>query len=194
MAEICERFGDRYANLRPRVCKTFGEALNDAKKPLATRYGAVVGLTALGALAARSLIMPVAAEWTRTLEAQIAESPNDSADARRCIAALMDAALLYFKAELAITRPSPLTPLALGASSRTKSKRHLVEPTKKKRRRGKAHFIQVTRLAGEEETTQQPSKVRRPRGPATRLALDLLDVFGETLVPFTAGAPPDVFI
>ena len=47
VASICEEFGDRFTDLRPRVVQTLCGAL-DSDKPFATKYGALQCTVALG--------------------------------------------------------------------------------------------------------------------------------------------------
>jgi len=59
VARVCRTFGPRYGNLQPRITKTLCRALMDPKKPLTTKYGAIVGIDALGAPAVEVLLLPV---------------------------------------------------------------------------------------------------------------------------------------
>ncbi|KAJ1453400.1 hypothetical protein M885DRAFT_588595 [Pelagophyceae sp. CCMP2097] len=180
VAGLVDRFGDRYENLRPRVTKTFADALGDDTKPLATRYGAIIGLAALGPLAVRSLVVPRVAEWASSLEARAAAHPADAADARKCVEALVDAAALYLRAEVSPARPSPALPR--GAPGRS-ARRHApaAEPPAKRRRFAPA------------EQAARRTHARLP-GTHARLPVDVQETFGEALVPFTSGSPADIFI
>jgi transcription initiation factor TFIID subunit 6 len=43
VAQICERFGETYANIPARVSKTFHKAITDPACPFSTQYGALHG-------------------------------------------------------------------------------------------------------------------------------------------------------
>ena len=58
MALVCSKFGEQYPTIQPRITRTLVKALLDPAKLLATHYGAVVGLAALGPRVTRLLILP----------------------------------------------------------------------------------------------------------------------------------------
>ena len=68
---ILERFRNKYADLQPRVCKTLVDALNDAKRPLSTHYGALIGLQELGPLVVHSLVVPHMPAYLAKLRAEL---------------------------------------------------------------------------------------------------------------------------
>ena len=68
VAAICEEFGDRFADLRPRVVQTLCEAL-DGDKPFATKYGALECLVALGPAALNRYAEPRLASLATTFAA-----------------------------------------------------------------------------------------------------------------------------
>jgi hypothetical protein len=55
---ICQRYSSPYSSLQQRVTATLMHAFLDAAKPLTTNYGAVVGLSALGAQTMKQLVVP----------------------------------------------------------------------------------------------------------------------------------------
>ena len=66
------RFGDKYANLTPRVLHELCVATG-ADRPLATRYGGFVAISLFGPRAIASFLLPLAIEfwnqWEQTLDA-----------------------------------------------------------------------------------------------------------------------------
>lgn len=43
VAQICERYGETYENIQPRVSKTYHKAITDPSCPFTTQYGALYG-------------------------------------------------------------------------------------------------------------------------------------------------------
>jgi hypothetical protein len=43
VAQICERYGEKYANIQARVSKTYHKAITDPVCPFSTQYGALHG-------------------------------------------------------------------------------------------------------------------------------------------------------
>jgi transcription initiation factor TFIID subunit 6 len=78
MALVCAKFGEQYPTIQPRITRTLVKALLDQTKPLATRYGAVVGLAALGPRVTRLLILPHLKQVLETLEPMLAEGEEES--------------------------------------------------------------------------------------------------------------------
>jgi transcription initiation factor TFIID subunit 6 len=78
MALVCAKFGEQYPTIQPRITRTLVKALLDQTKPLATRYGAVVGLAALGPRVTRLLILPHLRQVLETLEPMLAEGEEES--------------------------------------------------------------------------------------------------------------------
>ncbi|RKP38783.1 hypothetical protein BJ085DRAFT_8743, partial [Dimargaris cristalligena] len=58
VARVCLDYGPAYHTLQQRVTRTLLRAFLDPTKPLATHYGALVGLTRLGAPVVKLLILP----------------------------------------------------------------------------------------------------------------------------------------
>ena len=85
VASICEEFGDRFTDLRPRVVQTLCGAL-DGDKPFATKYGALQCLVALGPAALHRYAEP---RLTKLAEAFAALPESD--DKRRCLDAIVSA-------------------------------------------------------------------------------------------------------
>ena len=85
VASICEEFGDRFTDLRPRVVQTLCGAL-DSDKPFATKYGALQCLVALGPAALHRYAEP---RLTKLAEAFAALPESD--DKRRCLDAIVSA-------------------------------------------------------------------------------------------------------
>ena len=86
------KYGDAYTTLQPRVAKTLLRAFLDPLKPLATHYGAIHGLMALGKHALQMLLLPNVKTYVKLLEPQMRQDPANptrAADARRCYTALL---------------------------------------------------------------------------------------------------------
>jgi hypothetical protein len=89
--------GGRYASsssdLRRRVSDTFASALRDAKKPLATHYGCVVALAALGDRCVRARLLPLLPSYVPLLETYMQRAGSGVArrEARRVYGALLSA-------------------------------------------------------------------------------------------------------
>ncbi len=92
VALICDRFGRNYATLQPRVTKTLLHALLDPTKSLATHYGAIRGLTELGAMVIEVLLMPNVVAYVDALRPHLEHGAPQKADAQRCFDALRVAA------------------------------------------------------------------------------------------------------
>ena len=201
-AAVCAEFGDAYATLRPRVSKTYADALADGAKPLATHFGALVGLRALGPLTVASLVIPRAAELAARFDAAASAAPPDgedaasrarrlaaAADARHCLAALADAAAAHGRAD---PRRAPAAldarptlgarpPRRLTAPKPAGAKR----PAAKRKRGADGAAANVDAPPAPQKTA--PASPPRPH-------LDLLDALGEALVPHAANYPATAFI
>ena len=92
MALVCAKFGEQYPTIQPRITRTLVKALLDPAKPLATHYGAVVGLAALGPRVTRLLILPHLRQVLETLEPMLAEGEDDERKTRKNEGADEDAA------------------------------------------------------------------------------------------------------
>lgn len=166
VADVCEDYGDDYVSLRPRVAKTLVDALADASKPLATRYGAIVAIDALGPLAVGSLLVPAANDLVTDLTNRSTEE-----HANVCIFALILAIKNYAQHAdlLAINNFAP------------------PPPTHTSKRLKKTFVLPV----GTKRNSKRPAKLRIGSNSPS---LALLDTFGEALVPFAAPIPPQLFI
>ncbi|XP_078446607.1 TATA BOX ASSOCIATED FACTOR II 59 [Wolffia australiana] len=71
VASICSRYGHVYHNLQSRVTKTLLNALLDPSKSLTQHYGAIQGLSALGANVVRLLILPNLEPYLKLLEPEM---------------------------------------------------------------------------------------------------------------------------
>ncbi|XP_030838091.1 transcription initiation factor TFIID subunit 6 [Strongylocentrotus purpuratus] len=58
MASMCRKFSTTTNNMQARISKTFDESLSKDKAPLATIYGALVGLAELGPEVMKTLVIP----------------------------------------------------------------------------------------------------------------------------------------
>ncbi|EEB09098.1 histone H4-like TAF Taf6 [Schizosaccharomyces japonicus yFS275] len=89
---ICDRFGDVYYTLKPRVTRTLLKAFLDNTKPFTTHYGAIIGLKTMGKEAIRVLIVPnIKVYELLVIKALEKGTPQEKQEANRCINALNDA-------------------------------------------------------------------------------------------------------
>jgi transcription initiation factor TFIID subunit 6 len=100
IARVLSRYGTTYHTLQPRVTKTLLLALLDPSKPLATKYGAVVGLEALGREVVHLLLFP----HVEVLYRQWSDTMDESNDAKHCREALFRACIVFLTNELALRR------------------------------------------------------------------------------------------
>ncbi|KAJ1963910.1 histone H4-like TAF Taf6, SAGA complex subunit [Dipsacomyces acuminosporus] len=92
IAEICQQFGKSYHTLQTRIARTLLRAFLDPTKPLTTHYGAVVGLTKLGASIIKVLILPNIKTYMTLLDAEMAKDSQQLAnDGKHCQEALLGA-------------------------------------------------------------------------------------------------------
>lgn len=75
---ICRTFGDAYTTLIPRVSKTLMKTLLDGEKPLASHFGAIVGIAALGQNAFVSLLLPILPDYLAALHPELRHQMTDS--------------------------------------------------------------------------------------------------------------------
>lgn len=75
---LCDRHGEAYGTLRPRVTKTLLKAYLDNKKPLPTHYGAIVGLTRMGREVVRVLVLPNAGTYEKLLLPELGDAAASS--------------------------------------------------------------------------------------------------------------------
>eukprot|EP01114_Cavostelium_apophysatum_P004097 TRINITY_DN14252_c0_g1_i1.p1 TRINITY_DN14252_c0_g1~~TRINITY_DN14252_c0_g1_i1.p1 ORF type:complete len:419 (+),score=46.85 TRINITY_DN14252_c0_g1_i1:78-1334(+) len=104
LSTICKTYGNSYASLQPRTQKTLLKALLDLSKPLATHYGAIVGITALGPQTVEAILLPntkLYLQWLRDGESDA----NREAEAKRCEGALLKAAVAYLLNEAPSAEP-----------------------------------------------------------------------------------------
>uniref|UniRef100_A0ACD5ZKL3 Uncharacterized protein n=1 Tax=Avena sativa TaxID=4498 RepID=A0ACD5ZKL3_AVESA len=117
VASVCRRYGHVYHNLQIRLTKTLIHAFLDPNKALTQHYGAVQGISALGASAIRLLLLPNLETYMQLLdpELQLEKQSNEMKrkEAWRVYGALLCAAgkCLYERLKLfpgllsASTRP-----------------------------------------------------------------------------------------
>ncbi|RLN21581.1 hypothetical protein BBI17_006990 [Phytophthora kernoviae] len=118
VAQICERYGDKYANIQARVSKTYHKAITDPECPFSTQYGALHGMLFLGPLVMESLLFPNLEKYYRRLEPALSSSnPNlvERLEAQNCLGILVHASGTYFSQSKAMDRgaSSSLPPSAL---------------------------------------------------------------------------------
>ncbi|KAH6597226.1 hypothetical protein BASA82_000385 [Batrachochytrium salamandrivorans] len=106
-SHVCVHFGASYPTLQPRVTKTLLRAMLDPVKPLATVYGALAALAALGKEVVCALVLPNVAALGMRLEHQlrikvqegVPESPA-VIEARKCAEMIKDIVMERLKCEL----------------------------------------------------------------------------------------------
>ncbi|KAI0567168.1 TATA box binding protein associated factor (TAF) [Gracilaria domingensis] len=77
MKKICDRYGQQYPDIQPRITKTCASALDSTKRPLTTHYGAIVGLAALGRRVLERHLLPRLERRTYLATvAKIVKNPN----------------------------------------------------------------------------------------------------------------------
>ena len=62
LAAVCARHGAAYPAVQPRLTRTLVAALLDPQRPMATHYGALTGLAALGPRVVQALVVPNAGD------------------------------------------------------------------------------------------------------------------------------------
>lgn len=86
---VCSRFGTAYPSLQPRITRTLIHTLLDPLKPLTSHYGAIVGLTALGADTVRTLLAPNLVFYSNLLLPELEHvGTQKAAEAHKCFCAL----------------------------------------------------------------------------------------------------------
>ena len=75
--------GTAYTSMKPRILRTLAHAFLDPEKPLTTHYGAIVGLSALGAAVVESLVMPNLLFYVKSLKETCAPLEEESISSTR---------------------------------------------------------------------------------------------------------------
>ncbi|KAI9995105.1 hypothetical protein PInf_012149 [Phytophthora infestans] len=119
VAQICERYGEKYANIQARVSKTYHKAITDPTCPFSTQYGALHGMLFLGPLVMESLLFPHLEKYYRRLEPALSSSnPNlvQRLEAQNCLGILVHASGSYFSMSKSMDRSasSSLSSSAMG--------------------------------------------------------------------------------
>lgn len=98
---ICQRFGDVYHTLKPRITRTLLKAFLDNKKPFTTHYGAIIGLTTMGKEVIRVLILPNIKLYELLIKDEInsTEPTLKKMEATKCLEALLKALRIMSKDE-----------------------------------------------------------------------------------------------
>lgn len=96
---ICQRFGDVYHTLKPRITRTLLKAFLDNKKPFTTHYGAIIGLITMGKEVIRVLILPNIKIYELLIKDDIStnETTIKKMEATKCLEALMNALRIMSK-------------------------------------------------------------------------------------------------
>jgi transcription initiation factor TFIID subunit 6 len=76
LAAVCTRHGTAYPDVQPRLTRTLVAALLDPNKPLATHYGALLGLAALGPHVVEGLVLPNVEVVLSRLQTQLQPQPR----------------------------------------------------------------------------------------------------------------------
>jgi len=108
IAIVCNRYGDSYQSLQPRIAKTLIDAFKDRSKPLTTHYGAILGLAALGPRVVELLLLPHIEEYCRTIESDMKiDDQSRSVEARKCYEVLLKTTGSYLRYISSISALSP---------------------------------------------------------------------------------------
>ena len=90
VASVCTRYGSNYQTLQPRVTRTLLRAFLDPLKSLTTHYGAIMGLTELGADVIKVLLIPNMESYLGLLQKEIqTEDEVKREEANKCYEALV---------------------------------------------------------------------------------------------------------
>eukprot|EP00240_Pyramimonas_obovata_P005207 CAMPEP_0118942302 /NCGR_PEP_ID=MMETSP1169-20130426/35919_1 /TAXON_ID=36882 /ORGANISM="Pyramimonas obovata, Strain CCMP722" /LENGTH=428 /DNA_ID=CAMNT_0006887303 /DNA_START=376 /DNA_END=1658 /DNA_ORIENTATION=+ len=104
LALVCGRFGAAYPNIQPRVTRTLVRAFLDPARPLATHYGAIMGLASLGPRVSKLLLLPNLPTYLAWLQPELCagSQPNElkRMEANRVYGALQVAVSTCMSAEL----------------------------------------------------------------------------------------------
>lgn len=107
---MCDRHGEAYQTLRPRLTKTLLQAYLDNKEPFTTHYGAIIGLTRMGRAVVRLLILPNASTYELLLIPALEKPDNiNKSDATKCLEALREALNTVREEELPVGKPIDLS-------------------------------------------------------------------------------------
>ncbi|KAJ1664622.1 histone H4-like TAF Taf6, SAGA complex subunit [Coemansia sp. RSA 1813] len=102
IADICQHYGHSYHTLQSRIARTLLRAFLDPTKPLTTHYGAIVGLTKLGASTAKVLILPNIKTYMTLLSTELEKNnPQLTHDGKHCQEALLEALRVVAREESA---------------------------------------------------------------------------------------------
>ncbi|KAL7683551.1 putative TATA box binding protein associated factor (TAF) [Plasmopara halstedii] len=116
VAQICECYGEKYANIQSRVSKTYHKAITNPICPFSTQYGALNGMLFLGPLAMESLLFPNLERYYRRLEpALLSSNPNlvERLEAQNCLGILVHASGTYFSKSAGHSASQSLPPYAI---------------------------------------------------------------------------------
>lgn len=71
MTLICDKYGNTYSTLQPRITRTLLRAFLDPLKAMSTHYGAIVGLTHLGPQVLKTLLLPNLSAYFNLLKPEL---------------------------------------------------------------------------------------------------------------------------
>ncbi|WBW75462.1 SAGA complex/transcription factor TFIID complex histone H4-like subunit Taf6 [Schizosaccharomyces osmophilus] len=105
---VCNRFGNVYYTLKPRVTRTVLKAFLDNTKPYTTHYGAIIGLKTMGKEAIRVLLVPnIKVYEILVIKSFEKGNDDDKYEANRCMDALYDSLLLLRDDQLSTDKTVP---------------------------------------------------------------------------------------
>ncbi|KAL6057925.1 histone H4-like TAF Taf6, SAGA complex subunit [Balamuthia mandrillaris] len=193
---VCQRFGDAYKNLQPRVSKTLLDAFMDLTKPLTTHYGAIVGLTALGHHVVQLLILPNLSSYLRLLEPELqSEASMKRLEARRCYGALLNAAGVYLQHASALDLAAVPWKAQPTKKKQAEEEEEEEEGEKEEKRKEKIKEEQQEVAEGEPEEKrgghlrQVEEALGKTLPDLKRHYSELYDIFGESLRTFLLSSP-----
>ncbi|KAJ2556606.1 histone H4-like TAF Taf6, SAGA complex subunit [Coemansia sp. RSA 1933] len=121
IADICRTYGHSYHTLQSRIARTLLRAFLDPTKPLTTHYGAIVGLTKLGASTVRVLILPNIRTYMTLLSTEMEKkNPQLTHEGKHCQEALLAALRVVAREEMAAAEGGGLEPANLNSVQKSK--------------------------------------------------------------------------
>jgi transcription initiation factor TFIID subunit 6 len=215
IVQICRKYSELFPDFQARFCKTYVDALTlsltavvkgkdkekDSEKQLsslATMYGGLVGLTALGHSAVRSLILPRTQKLLERLNLAVGTSGNGKTSgnimknqnlkdrenaAEKCRSAILHALGAYMVSRMKLSPPIMLVEKKLNSGIRgpgsisRKRPRSVLTPSNNEMQTGPG-------IDGQEKVIVRP-EVEEPESPVCG--------FEEALVPYYASASRDLY-
>jgi len=189
VAIICNRFGNAYPTLQPRITKTLLSAFLDPNKPLTTHYGAIKGLASLGHHVVRILLLPHVKEYLRLLEPEMVNSSNISKrlEATKCYGALLEAIGDFVRQEFQLSltlHSAPMGSLTAGSTGSKDDEEGEEDGSEKETEEGKQTMMKKKNKKRKRVVSGRSTKATIPDLDAPIQIQELFDLFGESLYPY----------